>query len=197
MAKRGTIHLAGYIEAVDKLLMLARRSYEPPAHEVKAARDALSHCPVRGYASFTAKEVRLVGYYLCRLDPDATYWKAIASGLPEAWMLAVHEAAELDAFSQAKVNPFDAEEWEAYQPEAHLQAIATEVQFLKAWADQLAIDVSEAAIEQSNPFRKQFSHQHRINLARLATRLDWDEPEEADIAAAEQFWDRILKEVEP
>ena len=186
-----------YIEAVDKLLRQSRHITGPSEDETQTVLHILARSPVDTYAPFTRDEVRLIGRYRYSLDKQDRLWEILVKGSPETWLTAVHEAAELNAFCQRNANPFLFRTWDANLPEAHLQAVAVELQFLKAWANQLAMELSESAIEKTNPIRKQFAHQHQRVFAQLALRMNWNEPDEAEMRTAEQFWRRILSEERP
>ncbi len=103
----------------------------PDAHELQAAQDVLSLIPVVGYGTFTEAEVHAIGVYRLAVSQGAydAVWRGIVGHAPEAWVYAVHEAAELQAFVDLTINPFDAIIRQLSLLEAHTHAVIVELQY--------------------------------------------------------------------
>jgi hypothetical protein len=154
----------------------------------------LADSPVAGYAGFTEEEVRLVAAYMAAVSPGGYnfFWRSIILGYTEAWAYAVHEAAELQAFADMGINPFDSAQRDAHLEEAHLDAVVAELRFLRAWAMHLQIDAPELAIEMENPVRKQ-SYHHANLLRALQARMGYPDPMATERRRARQFWQQITQ----
>ena len=73
----------------------------PSVAELLEAERVLSQSPVPGYRGFTADEVRTLAAYRCQFAAGVNdgVWAAIVQNRPEAWLYAIHEAAEIEAFA--------------------------------------------------------------------------------------------------
>jgi hypothetical protein len=185
--------MATYIVAVDIVAQFAMDDLPPD--ELIAATKALSHPPVSGYAAFDVNEVRLIGQYRLAVSAEGGYetvWPSIVRGLPEAWVYAVHEAAEIQAFADLGVNPFAPDEFMVYLEEAHIRATLAELRFLKDWSKQSNLEASELAIEVANLERAQFKAGHARLLNELRGRQGWSLPTAREIEIAAEFW-RLLR----
>ncbi len=187
--------MPGYIQALDILSTQARGLTNFSEEEILAAIAFLSRCPVLEYHAFTEQEVRLIAAYMKAASGHAynAFWRSMVSGYPEAWTYAVHEAAELQAFAERSLNPFDAGQHNAYLAEAHLKATVQELVFLRAWAKQLQLRAPELAIEMENPIRSQ-SVRHKNFLETLRGYQQYPEPTLEELQIARQFWQRLTSE---
>ncbi len=186
--------MGSYIRSVQRLTRQARRVVIPPEESIQAALRVLARSPVIKYPPFMEAEVRLLGAYRAQ-QPYGIYdplWQDITNGLPEAWIYAVHEAAEMQAFADMGVNPFVADTFRRNLEEAHLQAAAIEIQYLQDWAQQIGHHLPELALETENPIRKQFSGHLKL-LTELKARLNWPDPTDSELTTARQFWTHILR----
>jgi hypothetical protein len=182
-----------YIANIETLVEEAPFGLIPPEVELHAASYVLSRCPIQMYPAFTEMEVRIVGCYRYSFSLSDPVWKSIFAGSPEAWIFAVHEAAELNAFAQMGLSPFDKQQWLDGLGEAHLQATVVEVEFLKRWSEQSGLTLSELAIEAANPIRGQFTREHTLLIAKLARNYGWSLPAENEQEQARQWWLQILE----
>jgi hypothetical protein len=111
------------------------------------------------------------------------FWEAIVTGEWNAWPIAVHEAAELHAFMEIGVNPFDHLQFGRNLETAHFRAVLTELRFLCEWARSLGMEASELAIEAENPMRKPM-RSHAGLLQRLQTDTGQPYPAQAELDSA-------------
>ncbi len=187
--------MSAYIQAVETLQVQASGIAGVSEADVQAASVFLSRCPVTGYTAFATEEVRLVAAYRAAASRGAydTVWRSLTAGYAEGWAYAVHEAAELQAFAEAGINPFDAVQRDRYLPEAHLRATAAELRFLNSWAQQQHLRTSEFALEWENPVRGA-SIRHAAFLSALQARWNYVNPPEQERKAARQFWQQITQE---
>lgn len=114
-----------------------------------------------------------------------------------AWFLAIHEAAELQAFAEREINPFDFTMWERTWQEPHFQAVRAELEYLRAWARQAGSDTSEIALETVNPIRGLLVNNHSSFVERVRIRENWSHPTETELQSALQFWQQIRSERNP
>ena len=101
-----------YIEDIELLSEYAADVFSATEDEIQAAVRVLSANPVDGEPEITEENIRLVSQYrlsfsLGNADP---IWQEIWQGKPTAWVYAIHETAELQAFAEMNVNPFDIRE---------------------------------------------------------------------------------------
>ena|SRR5579872_351493 len=187
--------MGSYIRSVRWLSARSKRVASPPEMDVVAARHVLSHSPVGGYPSFTGTEVRLLALYRVASGGGLadSVWQSIVAARPEAWIYAIHEAIEMQAFTDIGADPFSKAEWRDHLPEAHLRATIYEVQFLRDWARQEGLDAPEVAIAMENPMRNVFPAQHRTLLATLQARQGWLWPTDGERRTAQRFWQAILR----
>jgi hypothetical protein len=185
--------MKGYISDPEKPTWWAQGVAEAPDVEIQAGLILLSYAPVSEYRGFTENEVRLVAKYrrTFPLGANDPVWKAIYTAQTEAWVYAIHESAELQAFADMEVNPFDVKLRIAYLAEAHLRATIAELHYLQIWAAQLKLTTSEMALEESNPLRN-WTRQHRHQLIDLQIRTGWPQPTAAELQDALSFWRQIL-----
>ena len=188
--------MADYIPVAERLTYQARHVVPPPEAEIQQAVRVLSNCPVPGFASFDEAEARLVGIYREYLSPRTInlrrdgIWDAIISDDWYAWIVAVHEAAELQAFAEQGINPFNRDRFNKHLEKAHLRGTVVELRFLCAWAKSLNLDVSELAIETENPIRKQ-TKGHPFLLQGLQVENSWATPTSEELALATLLWRQI------
>ena len=187
--------MGAYIQAVAELSEWARNVSGFPEAEIQAAIAFLARCPVAGYPPYDEDEVRLVAAYLAESGGISynQFWRGMVAGYAEAWSYAVHEAAELQAFADAGVNPFDAAQRRNSLKAAHLQATIVELRFLSKWARQRQFDTSEMAIELANPIRSQLSS-HRELAEELQAHQSYPAPTPEQLESARQFWRQITQE---
>ena len=187
--------MPAYIQAVDTLAAQAKGIAGFAEVDVQAAATFLARSLVVGYAAFDVEEVRLIAAYRAASSRGAydAVWRSLVAGYPEGWTYAVHEAIELQAFANAGVNPFDAEQRNRYLPETHLIATAAELRFLYTWAEQQQFRVSEFALEWENPVRNT-STRHSAFLTALQARWGYPDPTPQEREAARQFWRQITQE---
>jgi hypothetical protein len=186
--------MSSYIPEIATLAAQAPASLIPSATELIAAGSVLAQCPVTTYPAFSEDEVCILGCYRYSFSLVDPIWKSVVIGLPEAWVIAVHEAAELDAYAGMGLNPFDKEQWLDGLEEAHLKATSVEVEFLKRWAEQSDLTLPELAIEIANPMRGQFPREHALLITKLIGTYGWPLPTENEQEAARQWWARILEQ---
>jgi hypothetical protein len=141
----------------------------------------------------TEIQVLLIGKYrlsypLGVADP---VWKAIYAGWPEAWIYAIHELAELQAFHDIGVNPFHLALRMENLSEAHLRAIIVELRFLQRWAIHLGMTAGELAIEAENPLRA-WIRNHQQLMIQLQSHTGWDAPTPEALVSARLFWQTVL-----
>src|SRR5438045_3426698 len=100
--------MGAYILATDWLQARMGKGRLLPADDLGSAERVLAASPVSGREPFSIAEVRLVGAYRLRVARGGYefVWPTIVAGEPEAWIYAVHEAAELQAFADLNANPF-------------------------------------------------------------------------------------------
>jgi hypothetical protein len=166
----------------------------PDDHELQAALGVLAQSPVVGYVSFTEAEVRLLGAYRAFVSQTGGYesvWSSIVGGDWNAWIYAVHEAAELEALAEMGFNPFDSPTWNSNWQEAHLNAVLEELRFLTQWAAQEGWEAPPLAIERENPERKQYPASHARLIDWLQQSQQWSVPTPAECETASQFWQTI------
>jgi hypothetical protein len=109
---------------------------------------------------------------------------------PEAWTIAIHEAKELQAFADRRVNPFDWQAWQTNFQEAHLQALVFELQYLREWARQEGQEIPELALEIENPLRR-MSQDHLTFVQLLQSRNGWASPSDQEKQEARPFWQNL------
>jgi hypothetical protein len=183
-----------YIDAVSKLTQQSEAIASPPRRQLNAALRILFNNPVPGEPAFTALEVGLIGKYRITFatglnDP---IWQAIYSGHPEAWIYAIHEAAELQEFSKLGADPFVMEERTQNLYDAHLCATIFEIQYEQKWATHLGYFTSEMALEVENPLRNWIRHHDRL-LEAIQAQTGWHPATETEQIAAQMFWNALLK----
>jgi hypothetical protein len=158
------------------------------------AQDVLKVSPVPDYPGFTIEEVRVLAAYRCqhRIGTEDIIWQHIVSGLPEAWLYAVHEAAEIEAFVAFGIDFLQRQIWEPFLPKAHVMACIAEDSFLKAWADHLGYNTTEMALEIANPIRRQhLSYWANVDAVQMVS--GWAEPSESQELQAQAFYKWILR----
>lgn len=190
--------LAVYITAWRKLLPLTKGLIVPPNSEIRAACSILSNSPVAGYPRFIPTEVRLLGIYRETLNPRSLsgrmddVWIDIVQNEWYAWLYAVHEAGELQAFAEIDVNPFDLSMWKSHWKVPHLRATVGELRFLRGWSRRLGIDVPELAIESEHLLRKGYAS-HVQFIRDLQADQYWSASTSSELEAARQFWQQIKR----
>jgi hypothetical protein len=185
-----------YIPAAGTLLYQIGHIVMPDDHELQTALGVLSQSPVVGYAQFTEVEIRLLGAYRAFVSQAGGYesvWSSIVEGDWNAWIYAVHEAAELQAFADRSINPFDSATWHSNWQEPHLKGVLAELQFLTDWALQEGWAAPPLAIERENPERKQYPTSHARLIDRLQQRQQWLAPTPAECETATRFWQTIRR----
>jgi hypothetical protein len=183
--------LAAYIGEPAALLRQASRVTMPNRTQLRDAARVLAQSPVQGQQGFTRQEVRVLAAYRSQFAAKTSadpIWEAIYQGQPEAWLYAVHEASEIEAFQAMGVNPFDWAQWRLHFLEAHEKEVIAENAFLLAWAKQLGYTTSEMALEMANPLRRPLLGQ----LSRLQRRTGWPDPSVSELEQARQFFRRVL-----
>src|SRR5437879_1154757 len=121
--------------------------------QIAAALKVLSMSPVSGYTGFTERDVRRIARYRQLGGPADQIWHSIYTCAPEAWPMAVHESAELDALAKLGVDWWDRGELYAGLRMAHPRAVEAEALFIQAWGRELGLELSLCAIELANPIR--------------------------------------------
>jgi hypothetical protein len=134
--------------------------------------------------------------YRAQLSKTGGYdfiWPAIVLGEPLAWVYAVHEAAELQAFADLGVNPFDRAQFAEYLPEAHLRATVAELRYLRYWARQEGLDAPELTFAMENPVLKAYPDSQARWIGLLQSHENWPPPTYRERRKAAQFWQRVLR----
>jgi hypothetical protein len=173
--------------------MAAKAAIMPLEAVVQQAEQTLATSPVPSYPGFTPEEIRALAAYRCQFlagDSD-TVWKMIVAGGPETWMVAIHEAAEIEAYCAAGIDFLDPIAWKRRFAEMHILACIAEARFLKAWATHLGYNTTELALEINHPIRKPF-RAHRSNVTDVQHKTGWDWPDEVQELKAVAFFKRIL-----
>lgn len=188
--------MTDYITDLETLELQAARIPLPAMPEMQQAAEALVSSPVAGFRSFSSCEVQLVGQYRTFVSRGSldVVWKGIVKGDWNAWLYAVHEASELQAFADLGVNPFDLDSFERDLSEAHLRATISELQYSRRWAAQIGLDLSEIAIEIVNPMRSLFPPAHRKLIHALQVREGWADPTAEQMQLGNEFWRSIRGE---
>jgi hypothetical protein len=179
--------------SLDVLTKQAEASVSPVQTQIDAAVRHLAINPLPGEPGMAQVQVRLIGKYRLSypLGTADTVWKAIYSGWPEAWIYAVHELAELQAFCDIGVDPFNFALRMENLSEAHLRAIIVELGFLQRWAIYMGMAIGELAIEAENPLRAWIRNHWQL-MAQLQSRTGWDIPGPDDLILARSFWQTTL-----
>jgi hypothetical protein len=191
--------LGSYLQTQGTLLLFQAASYTtPPASERRAVLSVLQQSPVSGYSAFIDVEVGLLGVYRETLNPRALsgriddVWDDMRTGQWYAWLYAIHEAAELQAFADIGHNPFDVVQWRANWKIPHLRATTAELLYLRAWSQQLGMNIPELAIESEHPIRSGYAP-HLKQMQDLQAFHGWPTPTVAERQAAQQFWQQIRR----
>jgi hypothetical protein len=188
--------MAGYLSDPDGALTLSG-AFAPPESEIQTVVAFLSVCPVVGYLGFSEAEVRVIGAYRVRFSSaihPAEPWRLMLAGEPFGWIMAVHEAVEVEAFLYKGLNPFDRTAWIANYHEPHRQATVRELDFAMTWAVQEGLNTSRVALYLENPILRQtlLPHVHRAAVTSLRQQMGWNEPTASELTEAREFWRRML-----
>jgi hypothetical protein len=185
--------LAEYIPAVRKLARQGDHITFPPIADIQRAFHILSKPVVAGYPPFTKAEVRVIAAYRAYLKVGGFefVWPSIVAGDWTAWLLAIHEAAELQAFADLDANPFVYTVWERNWQEPHIRAVLAELRYLRGWAQQMGIETSENALEATNPIRGLLQDDHLDFMQVLEARTGWSAAAENESQTARRFWQEI------
>jgi hypothetical protein len=183
--------LSGYIGSEAQIIAV-RASNQAPLSQVTQAAHHLASAPVSGYAGFSTAEIQVLGVYRYVLGgSNDRIWSAIVDGKPEAWMYAIHEAAEIEAFATAGIDFTNRQKVEQNLSTCHIAACIAEDHFLHKWASELGYNTTETALEIQNPIRKGYPS-HRIWIARIIATTEAVWPDEDQEGQAERFFRRIL-----
>ncbi len=178
----------------------------PPQSELQAALRVLAHSPVSGYLPFSSEEVETVGKYRELLAPRRLthraddFWNAIVNGEWYAWLVAVHEAAEIDALTRFGINPFDSRQFNAFNtfsnPDftaAHVETSLIELQYIQDWAKQLQYATSLVAIAMQHPINRSLNPTYQQFVKTLQTREGWPDPTQEELDAAIEVWNVVRR----
>jgi hypothetical protein len=200
------IFFAAYIPAAAFLSSFTSAMLAPPISEVQTAEVVLSQSPVLSYSSFSTDEVEIIGKYREMLAPRALtnrtddFWEAIVTDEWYAWLVAVHEAAEVDAFIRIGINPFDSTQLDLYSifnnldfATAHIEASLIELQYIQDWAKQLNRDTSYTALALQHPINKVLNPNYRQFVKTLQTREGWPDPTQQEMDTAGEVWNAIRR----
>ena len=178
----------------------------PPQSEIQAAARVLAHNPVVGSLLFSIEVVELVGKYRELLAPRRLthriddFWNAIVSGEWYAWLVAIHEAAEIDALARRGINPFDSRQFNAFNtfnnPDfaaAHVEASLIELQYIQEWAKQLQRATSLVAIALQHPINRSLNPNYHQFVKTLQTREGWPDPTQEELNAATEVWNAVRR----
>ena len=162
------------------------------ASQVRQAELHLAARPVQGYAAFSTAEIEVLAVYRFVLGGgNDQIWAAIVAGKPEAWMYAIHEAAEIEAFTAAGIDFTNPQEIKRDLSACHVIACIAEDRFLHTWASGLGYNTTEIALEIQNPIRRGYpSHRFWITRIMATTGALW--PDEDQEHEAQSFYKRIL-----
>jgi hypothetical protein len=187
-----TVPMGSYIGPVAHQ-MATNAIVMPPEAMLQRAEQTLAVSPVPGYPGFISDEIRTLAAYRCQhlMGVADLIWQAIINAAPEAWMYAVHEAAEIEALTAAGIDLLQRSAWERHMPQAHAVACIVEAGFLKAWADYLGYNTTTMALEINNPVRKQFTS-HRSVIVDVQYTTGWEWPNISEEADAVAFFQEIL-----
>jgi hypothetical protein len=174
--------------------MAVRAAVLPPEIALRKAEQTLATSPVPGYPGFIPEEVRALAAYRCQFlsGREDAVWQAIVDAASEAWLYAVHEAAEIEALVASGIDYLQTDELKHHLLSAHITACTVEDGFLWAWTSHLGYNTTEMALEITNPIRKQFAS-HRQNIVSVQRHTTWPWPDEAQLNEAIAFYRRILR----